>query len=556
MVCNMFTHSMDNHRLHTEPEPCRKTDAVFHFAQIGEISPDSLSMQYVETNDHLTVASHRFAEQMDAEAIKEQNSYMDNGFNKTAEMTNLFMQSTKLAEEHNFDQIINIYLTFAQKSNILPRNVVDGFKRSIISSLKVVSTDTICRELNFDLPQEGLQQIERRTENVYGDYTEWEKILEVLSFDEESVCEYLLTTDSDFGLERPTIKFVLTILDQVGLEHISMSDKLKIYLLTNIKNLSSLVAMKAFLIELMPATFNSSETANNFIAAMADTPRFEHSVFTNDLIWFMGNVNISDEFCAKCMFFMDTKDSMLQWSLREGTKQHGIRGRVRLRYRVGAQQTDASLASGVPIIGGGLSIDNSNGYTHEQNTYTSTSASNMSQMQEDSLQGWVMRARVPPAVLHKSKLLGYLLMSQTAFADPGNAIRTHFAHDSEIADNMLRNEIYKPQVSVLVEFLRLLTIRVTPFEELKAFRTECFTDFSYTDSKDLSWIKFLQLYIACYQNEDIWPQVWKTFCSVLSHQVLLAVSNFKSRHKYAIDKVAHLCIQDDESTRKIVYDVN
>lgn len=535
-------------------------DAIFDFHAQHQVHPhtlpaDSGMMCAPPMRDNLSRANERFAQQIHADAIREHNQYMDNGYHATAEMTSLFMQSTKLAEDLNFDKIINTYLSFAQKSNLPSRDVANSFKRSIIASLKVTDRTTMYEIMEFDPPQEGLANIENSTDNVYGDYSEWEKILHTLSFHEESTREYLLTSDSNFGNNVPTVKFVLQTLEHVGADDLSMSDKLKIYLLINIKNVSSLVAIKAFLAEAMPATFNSTAAVNTFTAAIADT-RFSSQDFAGDLTWFMQNVIIDNEFQLKCAAFMDTKDNMLQWSLREGTKQHVTRGRVRLRYRAGIEQMAASHVSGDSVADTTVHVDDTDRQAHQQQTFSCTSAANLSQIHEDSLQGWTVRARVPPAVLHTSKLLGYLLMSQISFADPTAAIQKHFIHDAEIAENMLRQYIYKPQVSVIVEFLQLISVRVVPFEELRAFRAECFTDFSYTDSKDLSWLTFLQLYIACHQNKDIWPLVWKHFCSVLSHQVLLAVSTFKSKYTYAVDKVADICMQEDELSRKVVHNVN
>ena len=105
---------------------------------------------------------------------------------------------------------------------------------------------------------------------------------------------------------------------------------------------------------------------------------------------------------------------------------------------------------------------------------------------------------------------------------------------------------------MIVEFLRLLTVQVTDFDELTAFRDECFTDFSHTDSKELSPHRILQLYIAIYQNQDTWVHVWKSFCGVMSHQVLIAVSNFKKTHVYAVDKVVEICMRGEEGTKRTV----
>ena len=176
---------------------------------------------------------------------------------------------------------------------------------------------------------------------------------------------------------------------------------------------------------------------------------------------------------------METKESMLKWSQRENTKQHQASGRVRLRYRVGHQKN---------------SCDN---HPESENT---NALSSKSQVEVDSLQGWSIRARIPPAISHKSKLLGYVLMAQTTFADPAKAIRKHFTNDVEIASNILANQLRMPQASAVIEFLHLLTCQVPDFPELRAFSTECFVDFSYTDSKDLAPLNYLRLYIASYQN--------------------------------------------------------
>ena len=117
-------------------------------------------------SNNMIQASQRFAEQIGTDAIKEQNGFMDDGFDATAEMTTLFMQSTKLMKKGNVDKIINAYLTFAHTSNLVARNVDDGFKRSIIASLKVADKTGICTLMQYDEANEELQKIEHRKENV------------------------------------------------------------------------------------------------------------------------------------------------------------------------------------------------------------------------------------------------------------------------------------------------------------------------------------------------------------------------------------------------------
>lgn len=535
--------------------PVSYNDQVQNTGQYNLVLNDSRN--YTVHTNNLFHASERFAQQLDVDAIQEQTRFMDNGFNATAEITSLFLQSTKLAEEHNFDSTINLYLTFTKNSNLVARDVVNSFIHSIISSVKLESMISICEAMGYETPEEQEIYIDRRGGNVYGDYPEWQKILHIISFDEDQVNEYLFGVDSDFGRKVPTIKFVIDQLEYIGTGPIRISDILKLYLLTNIKNVSSLVAIKALLSETMPPEFNSTETANGITAAIADT-RFTQVQFSHDLAWLMKNLIISTEFQEKCIFFMDTKESMLKWSQKENTKQHLASGRVRLRYRAGLNHGDGvCVGTTTPMEANNtaeLGADH-DGPLYAQKTQNTNSLVHVSQMQEDSLVGWALRARVPPAISHKSKLLGYVLMAQRSFADPSEAIQEHFMNDKEIASNMLANLVCKPQASTIIEFLHLLTVHVTPFDELVAFRTECFTDFSYTDSKDLSWTKFLQLYIAAYQNEDIWPLIWRNFCNVLSHQVLIAVGNFKNKYIYAVKHVARICMQDEESSRTSVKEI-
>ena len=536
----------------------RTSNAIFDFkaTDMGQphIHSGNLSMRGVHLDDqtsHITVASERFAQQLDLNSIQEQNRFMDNGFDTTAEMTTLFLQSKKHVEEHNFNSIISTYLTFTHNSNLLARDVVNSFKRSIISSMKLADMNAVCESMNYELPQEGLIQFENRTENVYGDYSEWQKILQILSFDDEQIDEYLSGPESNFGHDLPTIKVVLDNLKQIGAEELSMTDSLKIYLLTNIKSIISLVAITAFLREAMPATFNATEASLIFTATMADCPRFSHEIYSQDIAWFMKNMIVSPSFEEKVFFFMETKKTMLKWSQTEVAKANV--GRVRLRYRVGVQ---SNLPQNNTIQDGNvstpLSMFDSPTYGDNIQNVNAAPASHLSQMEEDSIQQWSLRARIPPAISHKSRLMSYVLMGQTAFADPSDAILKHFSNETDLASNIIQQKVFKPHTEVIIEFLRLLTVKVTEFDALTSFREECFTDFSYTDSKDLSWLRFLQLYIAIHHPQDIWPHVWKAFCGVMSHQVLIAVANFKKTHEYDMNNVAEICMRGDESSKRTV----
>jgi len=78
--------------------------------------------------------------------------------------------------------------------------------------------------MQYELPHEGLVRFENRVQNEYGDYSEWEKILQILSFDGKPIHDYLRGPNSDFGNELPTIKFVISTLHQIGADNLSITD--------------------------------------------------------------------------------------------------------------------------------------------------------------------------------------------------------------------------------------------------------------------------------------------------------------------------------------------
>ena len=541
----------DQYEIDKSTHIINNNNAVFDF-QMG-VSSNLLSMGGLHGQNqtsHIAIASERFAQQLDINSIQEQNRFMENGFDATAELNSLFMQSKKHVEEHNYDDIISAYLTFTHGSNLLARDVINSFKCSIIASMKLGDISHVCEAMEFAIPQQGLFRFEERIENVYGDYSEWQKIIQLLTFDDAVVDEYLNSIDSNFGNDHPTIKFVLNSLQQIGADSLNITDALKIYLLTNIKSITSIVAITAFMKDIMPLSFNTNDAAFIFTSYMADCPRFTDFQFSVDIAWFLKNVIINPSFEEKCLHFLETKNAMMKWSQKEAVKAN--EGRVRLRYRVGL--TPNRNQNG--ISDENLRYNNQSTDSDETINTNIAPASHLSDMQSDSLTGWSLRARIPPAMSQKSRLISYVFMGQTGFANPSNAIHKYCTNDEVLATNILSQKVHKPHADVVIEFLRLLTVKVTDFDELTAFREECFTYFSHTDSKELSPLRILQLYIAIHQNQDLWPFVWKAFCPVISHQVLIAVGNFKKTHDYAMDAVAQICMSIDNASKRTVDNIS
>ncbi|KAJ1467892.1 hypothetical protein T484DRAFT_1755552 [Baffinella frigidus] len=291
--------------------------------------------QYDTVPGYLTPESHRFV--LDPSAITEQLHLMDNGFDTTADIVAMFHQSSRLMTDKNKETILDSLLSFSKKSNCGTTDIVGCLKRSIIASLKLVDTEAICLALEDDLPTDCLRRYEDELGNIYGDFTEWSKVLQSLSFDDELLGGYLFGPDSGFGKRLPTIKFVLDSLQQIGANALSLTDMLKIYLLTNTKEVNCRVAVQAIFEDRMPQTFDVATAVYVLTCCMADS-RFSQSQFTVDLSWLMLNLIVDEKIQHEFEFFITTVETSLVNCKTENLKTRP--GRLRLRDRVCMHQAD------------------------------------------------------------------------------------------------------------------------------------------------------------------------------------------------------------------------
>eukprot|EP00961_Rhodomonas_salina_P062154 834322-Rhodomonas_salina.1 len=57
-----------------------------------------------------------------------------------------------------------------------------------------------------------------------------------------------------------------------------------------------------------------------------------------------------------------------------------------------------------------------------------------------------------------------------------------------------------------------------PFAELTLFMRSCFRAFPQKDLREMTLLKYMQLYLASYQHTDLWKSCWVSIHPLLSYQ--------------------------------------
>eukprot|EP00961_Rhodomonas_salina_P124218 1674352-Rhodomonas_salina.2 len=96
----------------------------------------------------------------------------------------------------------------------------------------------------------------------------------------------------------------------------------------------------------------------------------------------------------------------------------------------------------------------------------------------------------------------------------------------------LRCPIARPDENVLIDVIGKLNIQQTPYPELTLFMRSCFRAFPQKNLKELTLLKYMQLYMACYQHSDLWKTCWVAVYPLLSYQVIKDVEEFVKKTQF------------------------
>jgi hypothetical protein len=409
--------------------------------------------------------------------------------------------------KRSYTTVIESFLRFCRDFGCDADDSHASFKKAIIASIRSVDVKqavALCDPNNAFIDYDLLAQ--HADINRFGDDNEWLKVVELIHFDMDAE-----TMESDIRNSVPSVQFIVSLIGEMKLSQpISLQNMLKMYLLTNIKQLTSRHVLELFCSNLMQR--DVSREVLVLTSLLADQ-RFGQAQFTQDVVWLLRHMRFSDSFTREYTFFQKQEKS-LKDVMKQRTMQNHTRDRVRLRDRIPKSNTTK--------------------WKSQQGCSAET------QEALDSFNGWISRVRFPQITTRRMKLNAYFIRCQPNI-EHEPYIRKHYVED--VADIICGQPITSPEVLVLQGVIATLRMHVQPFKELVEFRRECFGGFAHKDSRGLTWLQILQFYVAAYQYKTIWAQCWTSVLPIISHQIVSDVEKFTSLNKYNGDSVVEILIK-------------
>ena len=421
-------------------------------------------------------------------------------------MNNLSV-SANHTQKRSYNTIIESFIRFCRDFGCDAEDSDQSMKKAIISSIRSVNVKDTIQAIDSSNSFIDYDLLTQNSDcNRFGDDMEWIKMTHLLHFDVQSE-----TMMHEIRQGVPSIYFIINLIEDMKLkEAISLQDMLKMYLLTNIKQLTSRHVLDLFCSDLLHR--DVSREVLVLTSLLADQ-RFDQEQFTIDIIWLMKHLRFDDSFMREYLFFKKQELS-LQDVMKQRKMQNLTRDRVRLRERIPKSEN--------------------------MKWKTQRICSAESQQALDSFNGWIARVRFPQITTRRMKLNAYFIRCQQNI-DYSVHIHKHYVQD--VAAMILEHPISIPETSVVRSVIDSIRMHMQPFTELVEFRRECFGGFAQKDSRGLTWLQILQLYIAAYQYKPIWTECWTSILPILSHQIICDVEKFTSNKSYNSDIVIDILIK-------------
>ena len=81
-----------------------------------------------------------------------------------------------------------------------------------------------------------------------------------------------------------------------------------------------------------------------------------------------------------------------------------------------------------------------------------------------------------------------------------------------------------------------------PFPEMMAFKARGFSSFPVVYVQRMTLTQILRLYVAAYQPQSVWKDVWKAQISILSPQIVRDCEAFVSENPFAGERIVEALV--------------
>lgn len=282
----------------------------------------------------------------------------------------------------------------------------------------------------------------------------------------------------------------------------SLSLVIKAFFITNIIGITPISALEHLLSKHFGKTVTNQSTA---IMIMISSEKFTPEQYSDTIYWLFKNGIVKVDIASM--------DKEIQFHYSKGKEVKDVMKVYSMQVSRSGRPSLISIVKEVRAKRGqrmesGCCLEDGTTY---QNYFT--------------FSGFTNRMRFPNSLSIYIQQRAYWLASQGEFF----AWRD-YAHDflhKDLAKSLLEyGDIQSPDPSIIAEVLMNTRIVGAPFKALQTFRNKCLVSMPGLERMDMTMNDVFRLYVASYQNKDIWKDVWKLIKPILSTQIIKDVEHF------------------------------
>ena len=168
-------------------------------------------------------------------------------------------------------------------------------------------------------------------------------------------------------------------------------------------------------------------------------------------------------------------------------------------------------------------------------TYAQNSVANKKLWNEDfSWRTWRESLCFPPTTSSQMQTLLYFISVQEK-APSRVYYERHYTKD--ICDKAAAHSVELIDAGAIVKVIQSLRLYQFPIKHLIDFSSKCLQGINQKTRQSLPVVKILQLYIASYQREYVWKEIWREIVPVVNYTIIDDVKRFVTSNTYDVDTV-------------------
>lgn len=381
-------------------------------------------------------------------------------------------------------QLMGNYCEFCRHS-ALPEGNPASVLKFLMSNVKSCEPREIYKRLYSAGDFIAWEYTDTASQNTIGSFPLCIRLVQYLEFPE---------ADQRWKTQHDSVPVVPKFRDDLSACKMSMElhHVLRMFILHNLRDLLGANVLEQYAGSVLDRPTRDEVT--NFVIRVADY-RHEKIDYEGAIGWVLGVAQVDEQFFSDHRAYKQQRETIE--SVMKAKFITSSSGRVRLSDKLQRTRTTTSV-------------------TTEHGTVLTGEAM-------DTFDGWCTRVRFPNTISLQLKRRLYAIMSMP---DINHAVMVNALTQSRLADEVCKHAIARPDEKVLPLIIESLSIQMEPFKELIAFQTQCFRGFAQHNIREMTILRYMQLYVAAYQHRELWKACWAHIYPMLTHQIIRDVEAF------------------------------